>query len=105
MFAPSPACVYRVIPPGPTRNVPREAELAVLTITARAAPGIAGLAAMLVAGDPPVEEHAANSRLEARTRAAICRTAGIWISTGGAGTASVLTTSVRAGIASGFAGP
>jgi hypothetical protein len=33
-FVPSPARVYRVIPPGPTRNVPSEAELAVLTITA-----------------------------------------------------------------------
>jgi hypothetical protein len=82
-FVPSAACVYRVIPLGPVRDVPNVGELAMPPVTGPVALGIAGLAAMLVVGDPPVEAHAANSRLEARKRAAICRAAGIWISTGG----------------------
>ena len=68
-FVPSAACVYRVIPLGPVRDVPNVGELAMPTVTGPVALGIAGLAAMLVVGDPPV-----------------------------------LTTSVRAGIASGLAG-
>jgi hypothetical protein len=77
MLVPSPAYVYRVIPLGPTRIAPRVVELAVLTITAPAPPGVDGLATTRVAGDPPAAEQAANARLEARTNAAIRRTAGI----------------------------
>src|SRR5450759_2459567 len=93
MFVPSPACVYRVIPLVPVRNVPSVGELAVPTVTAPAGPGIDVPGAALVVDDAPLAEQAATIRPEARTSAAIWRTAGTWVSEGGAGTTSVLTTS------------
>ena len=51
MLVPSPVCLYRVIPLGPVRNVPSEAELAVPTVTGPVAVEIDELAAAPVVGD------------------------------------------------------